>query len=290
MIIRLKLLISFLVIVCLLVITQFSYGYQEYHLAQEKLLLLHRVQVKKVIDGDTFLTTDGRMVRFIGIDCPEVDYRQGDDEYFAREAFEYTRQILEGNKVFLEYDASLEDDYGRVLAYVFLADGTFFNARLLREGYARLFIVPPDIKYMELFKKATREARVEFRGLWGWWESLVWEKKSSSGQKIENNIPLISWEEAEKYIGQEVIVEGKIVGTHDTGEVIFLNFHPEFWDTLSVVIFDEELNKFDYNPAEYLLDKEVMIKGQVREYNGAPEIIVDDPLQVFLMKESEVLW
>lgn len=276
MIIRLKLLISFLVIVCLLVITQFSYGYQEYHLAQEKLLLLHRVQVKKVIDGDTFLTTDGRMVRFIGIDCPEVDYRQGDDEYFAREAFEYTRQILEGNKVFLEYDASLEDDYGRVLAYVFLADGTFFNARLLREGYARLFIVPPDIKYMELFKKATREARVEFRGLWGWWESIL--------------LPVISWQEAEDYFGQEVIVKGKIVNTFDTGEVIFLNFHPEFWDTLSVVIFDEELNKFDYNPAEYLLDKEVMIKGQVREYNGVPEIIVDDPLQVFLMKESEVLW
>lgn len=276
MIIRLKLLISFLVIVCLLVITQFSNGYQEYHLAQEKLLLLHRVQVKKVIDGDTFLTTDGRMVRFIGIDCPEVDYRQGDDEYFAREAFEYTRQVLEGNKVFLEYDASLEDDYGRVLAYVFLADGTFFNARLLREGYARLFIVPPDIKYLELFKKATREAREEFRGLWGWWESIL--------------LPVISWQEAEDYFGQEVIVKGKIVNTFDTGEVIFLNFHPEFWDTLSVVIFDEELNKFDYNPVEYLLDKEVMIKGQVREYNGVPEIIVDDPLQVFLMKESEVLW
>ncbi len=245
-----------------------------YQLTHEQLLLLDRVQVQRVIDGDTIVIEGGSKVRFIGLDCPEIAYQGGRDEYFAREALEYTSRLLEGNEVFLEYDISQGDDYGRVLAYLYLGDGTFFNLELLREGYARLFTVPPDVRHIELFKKATREAREAGRGLWNWWEDFIQGDKGSE-------IPLIPWQEAKEYIGQEVVVEGKIIDTFDTGEICFLNFNPEFRDTLSIVIFKYSLNRFDYNPQEYLLDKVVMIKGRLLEYKGAPEIIVDDPLQVY---------
>ena len=58
------------------------------------------------------------------------------------------------------------DHYHRVLAYFFLRDGTFLNARLLREGYAMVLTVPPNVRYAEQFVKLARRAREKGRGLW----------------------------------------------------------------------------------------------------------------------------
>jgi micrococcal nuclease len=41
------------------------------------------------------------------------------------------------------------------------------NAALVREGYARVYTVPPDVRYAELFRRLEREAREQGRGLWG---------------------------------------------------------------------------------------------------------------------------
>lgn len=58
------------------------------------------------------------------------------------------------------------DKYGRLLAYVYLEDGTFVNAWLVENGYAMVMTVPPNVKYQELFLKLQREARGARRGLW----------------------------------------------------------------------------------------------------------------------------
>ncbi len=66
----------------------------------------------------------------------------------------------------LEFDQEREDQFGRLLAYVHLSDGTLFNETLLRQGYAQLYIVPPNDKYEARFTAAQQEARDANRGLW----------------------------------------------------------------------------------------------------------------------------
>ncbi len=59
-----------------------------------------------------------------------------------------------------------QDRYGRLLAYVYLEEGTFVNAWLVENGYAVVMTIPPNVKNQELFLKLQREAREERRGLW----------------------------------------------------------------------------------------------------------------------------
>ncbi|MCM8794841.1 MAG: thermonuclease family protein [Candidatus Omnitrophica bacterium] len=123
--------------------------------------------VERVIDGDTAVLTGGERVRYIGIDTPELHHPKKPVEYYAREAKEFNRQLVEGKKVRLEFDVDRRDKYKRLLAYVFLEDGTFVNAELLRQGYAQLLTVPPNVKYTDLFVQCQKEAREANRGLWG---------------------------------------------------------------------------------------------------------------------------
>lgn len=127
--------------------------------------------VRHVIDGDTIELSDGRLVRYIGLDTPELRRRVGDrwvedPEPFGREAKEANRRLVEGRSLRLEYDAQTHDRYGRWLAYVFV-DGRMVNAALLEDGYAQLLTIPPNVKYAQELRRAAREAREARRGLWG---------------------------------------------------------------------------------------------------------------------------
>jgi micrococcal nuclease len=127
--------------------------------------------VKRVVDGDTFWIDDGSekgiKVRLIGVDAPE-SRNTGTKEiaYFGKEASGYLTKLIAGKNVRLEYDAGRYDKYGRTLAYVYLKDGTFVNAKLVREGYATVMTVPPNVKYADTFLKLERKARNQNRGMW----------------------------------------------------------------------------------------------------------------------------
>jgi micrococcal nuclease len=127
--------------------------------------------VTKIVDGDTFWVDDGSekgmKIRLIGVDAPE-SRRSFNKEvgHYGKEAKEYLTQMLDGKLVRLEYDVGRKDRYGRTLAYVYLEDGTFVNADLVKNGYAMIMTVPPNVKYAELFLELQREARENGRGLW----------------------------------------------------------------------------------------------------------------------------
>ncbi|MCS5488864.1 thermonuclease family protein [Algoriphagus limi] len=128
-------------------------------------------EVTKVVDGDTFWIDDGtkkgQKIRLIGVNTPETRHPQKPVEYYGREASNYVNSRLKGKKVRLEYDVDRIDRYGRTLAYVFLEDGLFLNADLLKNGYAQVMTVPPNVKYSEMFLKLERKARGNKMGLWG---------------------------------------------------------------------------------------------------------------------------
>ncbi|MBI3312169.1 MAG: thermonuclease family protein [Candidatus Omnitrophica bacterium] len=123
--------------------------------------------VERVIDGDTVVLAGGARVRYIGVDTPELHHPRKPVEFYAREAKEFNRRLVGGKKVRLEWDVQRRDRYQRQLAYLFLEDGTFVNAELLRQGCAQLLTIPPNVKYADLFVKMQKEAREAKRGLWG---------------------------------------------------------------------------------------------------------------------------
>jgi micrococcal nuclease len=119
----------------------------------------------RVIDGDTIELDGGERVRLIGVDTPETVDPRRPVQYFGREASAFTRRMVEGKAVRLEHDQETLDHYGRTLAYVYLQDGTFLNAEILRQGYGHAYTRFP-FRYQQQFVQLEREARENGRGLW----------------------------------------------------------------------------------------------------------------------------
>lgn len=129
------------------------------------------VYVTRVVDGDTFVARDADgneiRVRLIGIDAPESRRtRNTEVEFFAGESTAFLEFLIEGQHVNLQYDAEKYDRFDRILAYVFLDDGTFVNAELVGGGYAQVATFPPNVKHANKFLSLQRQARRENRGLW----------------------------------------------------------------------------------------------------------------------------
>ena len=96
----------------------------------------------------------------------------------------------------------------------------------------------------------------------------------------EGNIPIIDWRCADQYYDQYVIVEGTIVDTYNSGKACFLNFHPKWKVYFTAVIFANRFHKFPANPEIYYKGKKVRVRGVVEEYQGAPQIILEDIDQI----------
>lgn len=121
--------------------------------------------VSAVIDGDTIELTDKRRVRYIGIDTPETKHPNKGVECFGRESTQKNKELVEGKTITMQRDVSETDKYKRLLRYVWVND-QFVNELLVREGYALQSTFPPDVRFVDLFKEAAEEARINKRGLW----------------------------------------------------------------------------------------------------------------------------
>jgi micrococcal nuclease len=115
--------------------------------------------VTSVIDGDTVELADGRHVRYLGIDTPESG------EYYAEEATARNKDLVEGKTVELQRGKRDQDEYGRLLRYVYV-DGIFVNAELVAEGYATAYIFDPDDRYSQILVQLEQYAKMRERGLW----------------------------------------------------------------------------------------------------------------------------
>lgn len=122
--------------------------------------------VTRIVDGDTIQIETGQKVRYIGMNTPEsVDPRKP-VECFGKEASEKNKELVLNKKVYLIKDVSETDKYGRLLRYVYLEDGTFINSELVKQGYASVMTVPPDVKYSALFLDFQKQAKDSKLGLW----------------------------------------------------------------------------------------------------------------------------
>ena len=127
--------------------------------------------VVRIVDGDTIDVNVGsrhERVRLIGIDTPETKKPNTPVQCFGPEATRFTTSLLPvGERLHLERDVVARDDYGRLLAYIYLArDGTFVNLKIIRQGYARPLTIPPNVAHTVEFVEAARRATADNIGLW----------------------------------------------------------------------------------------------------------------------------
>lgn len=127
-------------------------------------------EVVNVVDGDTI---DVRLergqeerVRFILVDTPETVHPKKGEEPFGREASDFTKRALSDQEVNLKFGIQERDKYGRILAYVYLKDGTMINELLLEKGLARVVIFPPNTEFVDQFRDIEAQAKKEHKGIW----------------------------------------------------------------------------------------------------------------------------
>jgi hypothetical protein len=148
------------------------------------------VVITEILSADRFrlkenLGEKGEVIKLIGLKALNAPKKKTEDikrdEFgivikepvnpltpIEEEAFEFTRELLEGQHVRLEFDANKLSEKNETLAYVFLLENdTFVNTEILRQGFAYLSIRPPNTKYADELRAAYKEARSEQRGLQG---------------------------------------------------------------------------------------------------------------------------
>lgn len=120
--------------------------------------------VVKVIDGDTIKLSDGRAVRYINVDTPELE------ACFGEEAKVINEKLVAGKTVRLEKDTNEMDRFGRLLAYVYVKDNSgeevFVNQYLLEEGAGEFFLDTVNLQYQDVLVEAAQRAHDKSKGLW----------------------------------------------------------------------------------------------------------------------------
>ncbi|MGD2250391.1 MAG: thermonuclease family protein [Candidatus Methanofastidiosia archaeon] len=218
-----------------------------------------------VYDGDTITIEPGKQVRLIGIDAPELSEPGGD---IARN---YLQCLVLHKEVTLEKGDVNTDSYGRLLRYVFV-NGVCINEEMIKNGYAEARYIPEVNR--ELYIALEIEAETSKLALW---KCTVFQPRSV---EWDDDIPVIKWKNAGKYVNQYVIVTGTIVNTYNSGGACFLNFHTDQKTRFTVVIFACDFLGFPVTPDMYYKGKTVTIIGIIQEYKGTPEIIVKTPAQI----------
>jgi len=124
------------------------------------------VPVIRVHDGDTIsviMQGNKEKVRLIGIDAPEIGQRP-----WGMRAKKYLETLVDASemKVRIEFDLARRDKYGRFLAYVWAENGEMLNLLMVRNGYAVLYTIPPNVRYTNELRQSQEEARDMRLGIW----------------------------------------------------------------------------------------------------------------------------
>jgi len=120
-----------------------------------------------VNDGDTVKLANGKKIRLIAINAPEMNYRSGSPEPLARKAKRKLERLVLNKRVGIKYGREKEDRYGRKLAHIFLLDGTNVQSALLKTGLAFGISIPPNLWRYNCYRNTEKHAKKHKLGIWG---------------------------------------------------------------------------------------------------------------------------
>lgn len=214
-------------------------------------------QVGSVIDGDTFITREGQHIRLLGINTPEKKRDANPAEEGAYAATEYAKKILpKGKNVTLKFDENDHDRYGRLLAHVYLDDGTWVNKQMVEEGYAHVYTFPDNRSHIDELLNAETQARRAGKGLW---QQRRWQ--------ILEAVPV-----PDKYqAGKFQLVKGTPIKAAKVKGVIYLNYGDDWRTDFTIEIPPAAQKLFKAEGVEPLIafiDKPIIVRGHLKPVNG----------------------
>jgi endonuclease YncB( thermonuclease family) len=217
------------------------------------------VIVKKINDGDTVTLDSGRLVRFIGINTPEINHRNlSKSEPYALEAKALLeRYIRPGDKIKLLYDKTKQDKYGRKLAYVFSKTGRNLALLLLKAGLAKHWVIGKNDLLWRCFQDAERQARIRGKAVWSDFKPLNASRVKTSDKGY-------------------VYVSGRVtdVDNNKKGMTLMLD------KKLSIFISSAKLKMFKANNIDIHLYNKLLLTGKLFFSKGKPRIKLYHPAQI----------
>ncbi|NIM90002.1 MAG: hypothetical protein GTO17_03535 [Candidatus Aminicenantes bacterium] len=225
--------------------------------------------VLAVYDGDTikvrFKSGLQKKVRLIGIDAPEIDDEREEVQFRGYMAKRFVFFHLYREVVKLSYDWQLEDEYSRLLAYIWTKEG-LFNDFILREGFASAFLKFPFKKdYQKRFQESEELARENRRGFWR-----------------TGNFPQVPPKEARDYLGQLVSVRFQCTSLENKRQFLFLNSSQKKFAALI-----PEKSLFLFPDWKTYLHRNMIVTGFLEEYRSQPQIMVFLPFQVKIINNKK---
>lgn len=147
-----------------------QFGWFDQPLDQAEQLNPGLYEVSRFVDGDTIevnMNGQTETVRMIGVDTPETHRPNTPVQCYGPAASSYTKDLIGKQKVRLEADPTNQnrDRYGRLLRYVYLADGRLVQAELIKHGYGFAYTSFPFEKKDE-FVTLEAQAKTHVLGLW----------------------------------------------------------------------------------------------------------------------------
>jgi endonuclease YncB( thermonuclease family) len=204
-------------------------------------------KIRYIHDGDTLHLKDGRKVRLIGINTPELARDNRPAEPFAIEAQNTLESLFKTDKsIALLYGKDKKDHYGRLLAHAFTGQGQNIQSALLRQGYARAITIPPNTRFADCYLEMERLARCDKAGAWR--TTTVRDTK----------------ELGSKDTGFQLI-RGRLENIKTNSKGIWLDID----DTLTVGIRPPNLPLFDINELNKLINQTIIVRGWLNKRKGS---------------------
>ncbi len=216
------------------------------------------VTVARVFDGDTLQLKDGRIIRVIGINTPELGKRDHghriirQPEPYARQASQFLRNLIKSNNVLqLRYDQELKDRHGRVLAHVILKGNRNLSALMLQKGFARALHIPPNNWQFRCYAKLDKHAQRNKIGLW-----------SDHYFDVVNVNTIKPTKTSKPYNSQFLVVKGVVTKLNKTNNTIWIKLGTQF----SIGIKTSSLGLFKNVQFKQLLGSTITARGYVIYY------------------------
>ena len=215
--------------------------------------------VKYINDGDTITLTDGQLVRFIGINTPEINHRnlEKSDPYALDARKLLARYVREGDKVHLIYDKTKRDKYGRVLAYVYSKTGRNLGELQLQAGFAQQWVVGNNDHFWQCFQVAEKQARNRKKGIWADWVVL-------------NAAKITKKDKGYHYI------EGRITELKENGKGLSMVLDKK----ITVSISSKRLKKFNKAGLHFVQYQKVRLTGKIIFKGRKAKMTLYHPVQV----------
>jgi micrococcal nuclease len=214
--------------------------------------------VAYVYDGDTVKLADGRRLRFIGINTPEIGHNGQADQALATQARSFLNDLLNAHNRILNLQSGREehDHYGRLLAHAFLETGSNVAVQLLDAGLATTLVIPPNTWAVDCYQQRENNARAARRGLW----SLPTYQPQDSA-----TLP----RDTEGFR----IIHGRVAGIRHTRYTVLL----DLGGTLTARVSTRDLSNFRPGYLDTLAGKNVEIRGWIKTGREGPRINVRHP-------------